>query len=155
MEDEIDEKQDHYFREYFNFACILRAEVKYLEDIKELILRDYVSIKNVRLIKPTYAKEELRMVGEADWKAFQDFLKRRPLLREGGLDETEYFNFAFIVRGYVKDLEDIKERILSNYVSEGTVEVVKSLYSKSKIYIINESEWKEFEKHGKGGIFNR
>jgi predicted transcriptional regulator len=70
MEDKEDE-QEEYFRELFNFCCILRGEVKYLEEIKEYIITEYVRTEKVKLIKPTYNKSELYILTDAQWKEYQ------------------------------------------------------------------------------------
>ncbi|MBU6998235.1 MAG: hypothetical protein HXS44_06870 [Theionarchaea archaeon] len=70
MEDREDEKEE-YFRELFNFCCILRGEVKYLEEIKEYIIVKYVKTEKVKLIKPTYDKHELYILTDAQWKEYQ------------------------------------------------------------------------------------
>jgi hypothetical protein len=63
--------QEEYFRELFNFCCILRGEVKYLEEIKEYIITEYVRTEKVKLIKPTYDKTELYILTDAQWKEYQ------------------------------------------------------------------------------------
>ncbi|MGC1121774.1 MAG: hypothetical protein WBA22_11840 [Candidatus Methanofastidiosia archaeon] len=70
MEDKEDD-QEGYFRELFNFCCILRGEVKYLEEIKEYIIAEYVRTEKVKLIKPTYDKTELYILTDAQWKEYQ------------------------------------------------------------------------------------
>ncbi|MGC1119451.1 MAG: hypothetical protein WBA22_00025 [Candidatus Methanofastidiosia archaeon] len=70
MEDKEDD-QEGYFRELFNFCCILRGEVKYLEEIKEYIITEYVRTERVKLIKPTYDKTELYILTDAQWKEYQ------------------------------------------------------------------------------------
>jgi predicted transcriptional regulator len=69
--EEKEDDQEEYFRELFNFCCILRGEVKYLEEIKEYIIREYVKTEKVKLIKPTYDKTELYILTDAQWKEFQ------------------------------------------------------------------------------------
>lgn len=41
-EKEVIMEDKEYFAEYFNFSCILRGKVKYLEHIKDYIIREYV-----------------------------------------------------------------------------------------------------------------
>ena len=53
-----------YLTELFNFSCILRGEVKYLEQIKEHIITEYVEKGHVKLIKPVYDKKELHILAE-------------------------------------------------------------------------------------------
>lgn len=52
-------EEKEYFSELFNFACVLRGEVKHLEQIKELIIQEYVEKGLIKLIKPTYDKKEI------------------------------------------------------------------------------------------------
>ncbi|MBU7027632.1 MAG: hypothetical protein HXS48_11915 [Theionarchaea archaeon] len=66
---EIDRKG--YLSELFNFACVLRGEVKHLEDIKEYIVQEYVDKGMVKLIRPTYNKDEIYIVTGDEWKEYQ------------------------------------------------------------------------------------
>ena len=63
--------QRGYFKELFNFACVLRGEVKYLEKIKEYVVQEYVDKGLVKLIRPTYDKEEIYIVTDDEWKEYQ------------------------------------------------------------------------------------
>ncbi|KYK34617.1 MAG: hypothetical protein AYK18_13880 [Theionarchaea archaeon DG-70] len=63
--------QRGYFKELFNFACVLRGEVKHLEKIKEYIVQEYVDKGLVKLIRPTYEKEEIYIVTDDEWKEYQ------------------------------------------------------------------------------------
>ena len=60
-----------YLSEIFNFACVLRGEVKYLEEIKEYIVQEYVDKGVVKLIRPTYDKEEIYIATDDEWKEYQ------------------------------------------------------------------------------------
>ncbi len=114
----------NYFREYFNIGCILRGEVKYLEEIKEYII-EYVEKGLVKLIKPTYSKNPISMVTEGQrWDC-----------KEGPSERADDFNFACVLRGEVKYLEEIKEYIVREYVEKELVNLVKIIYSKDKIFI--------------------
>ncbi|KYK33913.1 MAG: hypothetical protein HXS46_19315 [Theionarchaea archaeon] len=70
------EDNKQYLSELFNFACVLRGEVKHLEQIKEHIVQEYVDKGLVKLIKPTYDKKEIYIMTEDQWKEYQD-LKRK------------------------------------------------------------------------------
>jgi hypothetical protein len=79
--DQIDEKREQIDQresgsEQFNFSCVLRGEVKYLEKIKEYIVQEYVSKELVNLIKPTYDKKEIYIVTGDEWEAYQKLKKR-------------------------------------------------------------------------------
>jgi len=63
--------QKGYLSELFNFACVLRGEVKHLEKIKEYIVQEYVDKGVVKLIKPTYEKREIYIVTDVEWKEYQ------------------------------------------------------------------------------------
>jgi hypothetical protein len=65
------EEQKEYLSEIFNFACVLRGEVKYLEQIKE-----YINKGLVKIIKPTYDKRELYIMTESQWKEYQKLKDR-------------------------------------------------------------------------------
>ncbi|MBU7017140.1 MAG: hypothetical protein HXS41_01910 [Theionarchaea archaeon] len=82
MKDKKKGEEEEYFRELFNFGCILRGEVKYLEEIKEHIIAKYVKTKKVKLIKPTYDKHELYILIDDQWKEYQDLKDREQRLIE-------------------------------------------------------------------------
>ena len=71
-----EQNQRTYLSELFNFSCVLRGEVKYLEEIKEHIVTGYVDKGRVNLIKPTYDKRELYILTEPQWKEYQKLKKR-------------------------------------------------------------------------------
>ncbi|MBU7022805.1 MAG: hypothetical protein HXS40_01465 [Theionarchaea archaeon] len=70
------EEQKEYLSEIFNFACVLRGEVKYLEQIKEHIVAEYINKGLVKMIKPTYDKRELYIITESQWKEYQKLKDR-------------------------------------------------------------------------------
>jgi hypothetical protein len=70
------EEQKEYLSEIFNFACVLRGEVKYLEQIKEHIVAEYINKGLVKIIKPTYDKRELYIMTESQWKEYQKLKDR-------------------------------------------------------------------------------
>jgi len=129
---EKDEKQQHrdYFREYFTLALVLRGEVNCLEKIKNHIIVNYVDASRVKLIKPTYAKERLFIVREAEWHAYRRYRSTGPEL----VGEPEHFYFACVLRGETRDLEEIKKHIIQ--YGPGLVELVESIYSKGKLFIV-------------------
>ena len=77
-------KEKEYLIEYFSFSFILRGEVKYLEEIKEYILKKYVETGVVTLTRPTYATGGLYILTEAQWKQYQKLKKREHRLIGGG-----------------------------------------------------------------------
>jgi hypothetical protein len=70
------EDYKEYLSELFNFACVLRGEVKYLEEIKEHIIQEYVKKGWVKLIKPTYDKKEIYIMTGDQWKEYQKLKKK-------------------------------------------------------------------------------
>ncbi|MGD2247807.1 MAG: hypothetical protein PVF58_05325 [Candidatus Methanofastidiosia archaeon] len=70
------EDKKEYLSELFNFACVLRGEVKHLEEIKEHIVQKYVDSGLIKLIKPTYDKSEIYILTESQWKEYQKLKKR-------------------------------------------------------------------------------
>ncbi len=70
------DSEKEYLEELFNFSCVLRGEVKYLEKIKEHIVSEYVDKGLVKLIKPTYDKKEIYILIEEQWKEYQKLKKR-------------------------------------------------------------------------------
>ncbi|MBU6996424.1 MAG: hypothetical protein HXS41_07495 [Theionarchaea archaeon] len=70
------EDQKEYLSELFNFACVLRGEVKYLEQAKEYIVAEYVNKGLIKIIKPTYDKRELYIITESQWKEYRKLKDR-------------------------------------------------------------------------------
>ena len=50
--------------------------MKYIEKIKEYIVREYVNTGLVKLIRPTYDKTEIYILTDQEWKRYQ-FLKNK------------------------------------------------------------------------------
>ena len=70
MEEEKPQIRENYFDEYFNFTCVLRGEVKYLEEIREHIVENYVLKGLIKLIKPTYSKDRIYILEESQWREY-------------------------------------------------------------------------------------
>ena len=70
------EESKQYLSELFNFACVLRGEVKHLERIKEHIIEEYVDKGLVKLIRPTYDKKEIYILTDEEWKEYQKMKQR-------------------------------------------------------------------------------
>ena len=70
------ENQREYLSEVFNFSCVLRGDVKYLEKIKEHIITEYVNTGLVKLIRPTYDKKEIYLLTNEEWDEYQKLKKR-------------------------------------------------------------------------------
>lgn len=58
---------------------------------------------------------------------------------------TEYFNFAFILRGHVKDLEAVKAHIVTEYIEQDIMGMINPVYDKRRLYIMTESQWAEYQ----------
>lgn len=58
----------------------------------------------------------------------------------------ELFNFGVVLRGKVKELEEIKAWIVEKYVDTGRVKLIKPMYEKKEIYVLTEEQWKEYQK---------
>jgi hypothetical protein len=67
---------NQYLSELFNFSCVLRGEVKYLEKIKEHIITEYVNTGLVKLIRPTYDKKEIYLLTDEEWDEYQKLKKK-------------------------------------------------------------------------------
>ena len=76
--------EKEYLSELFNFACILRGDVKYLEKIKEHIITEYVNTGLVKLIRPTYDKKELYLLTHEEWDEYQKLKKKNSRLIGAG-----------------------------------------------------------------------
>ena len=73
---EKSDEGNQYLSELFNFSCVLRGEVKYLEKIKEHIITEYVNTGLVKLIRPTYDKKEIYLLTDEEWDEYQKLKKR-------------------------------------------------------------------------------
>ena len=72
-----------HLSELFNFSCVLRGEVKYLEQIKEYIAKENIQKGLVKLIKPTYDKKEIYILTDEQWKEYQTLKERDEKLIAG------------------------------------------------------------------------
>jgi hypothetical protein len=70
--------------------------------------------------------------------------------RTNGEDKKKYlselFNFACVLQGDIKHLEEIKEHIVTEYVDKGLIKLIKPTYEKKEIYLVTSEEWKEYQK---------
>jgi len=83
-EKEVGQMEDKaHLLELFNFSCVLRGEVKYLEQIKEYIAKEYINKGLVKLIKPTYDKKEIYILTDEQWKEYQTLKERDEKLMAG------------------------------------------------------------------------
>ena len=78
-------KDQKYSSELHNFAFVLKGEVKHLKKIKEHI-QEYVDKGLIKLINPTYDKEEIYIITGAQWKEY-----RRLKNKEDGLIGYGFF----------------------------------------------------------------
>lgn len=58
----------------------------------------------------------------------------------------EYFNLAFVLRGEVASLEEIKMYIINNFANKKLVKLIKPTYEKEKLLIVDEPEWQKVQK---------
>jgi hypothetical protein len=79
-----EETKKEYLSELFNFACVLRGEVKYLEEIKGYIVTEYVEKGLIKLIKPIYEKDKIYLVTSEEWEEYQKLKKWDERLIGGG-----------------------------------------------------------------------
>ncbi len=66
---------NEYSPELHNFAFVLRGEVKHLKKIKEC-LQEYVEKEEIKMVNPTYDKEEIYIITGAQWKEYQRLKNR-------------------------------------------------------------------------------
>jgi hypothetical protein len=60
--EEPEKDRGDYLNEIFNFACILRGNVKDIEALKEYIVNTYIVPGTLKLIKPVYDKQRLYII---------------------------------------------------------------------------------------------
>lgn len=128
--------QREYYKEWFNLGLILHGELNYLEAVKQYIIEHFCYTKKVKLIKPTYAEENLLLVDELTWEKYKKSKGKATCI-----SESEDFYFACVLRGEIKILEKIK-----GYINENeSINLIKFVYSKRKLYIVLESQKKYYE----------
>ncbi|MBU7030916.1 MAG: hypothetical protein HXS53_00155 [Theionarchaea archaeon] len=59
---------------------------------------------------------------------------------------SELFSFGCVLRGEEAHIERIRRYIISEYVNTGLVKLINPTYDKNGVYILCESEWKEYQK---------
>ena len=138
------QKDEGFYKEYFNCAFVLYGSVKYLEKIKQYIIKNFVNKRLLKLIKPTYAKEGFSIVDESEYNAFNRFKKE---IKKNHFDKSDKFNFAFVLRGEVNHIETIKEYI-AQYSS---IEIVTINYDKERLFIVDKSQWEHIKRSTEHG----
>ena len=131
-----------YLNQYFNLVLFLRGEVRYLEQIKAHIIENYVTNRRVLLIRPTYSKDTFTVISEPEWRIFKKAAKSL----KAGDTRIQGFYFGCVLRGKMKELEEIKQYIEENYASLKLVRLVKAMYTREKTYIVEMSKWKTYQK---------
>jgi hypothetical protein len=69
-------EEKRHVSELVNFACVLKGEVKHLEQIKFYIVQEYMDKGLVKLIRPTYEKNEIYIITNDQWKEYQRLKKK-------------------------------------------------------------------------------
>jgi hypothetical protein len=77
-------EEKEYLKELFNLGCVLRGKIKYLEQIKEYIIQEYVEKELVKLINSTCEKEEIYIITETQWEEYQKLKERENWLVGAG-----------------------------------------------------------------------
>jgi hypothetical protein len=76
--------EDGTDKEYFNFSCVLRGKVMYLEQSKECVIREYVGKGHVTLVRPFYHKKELYIRTVDQLKEYQTLKNKEARLIGAG-----------------------------------------------------------------------
>jgi hypothetical protein len=58
----------------------------------------------------------------------------------------KHFNFGIVLKGDLKHLKKVRERIVQEYVELGLVKLSNPRYDKNEIYIITGAQWEEYQK---------
>lgn len=128
----MNNQRRYFYKEYFNLGIVLHGEANDLEEIKNYIIVTFVYNRLVRLLKPTYKEGKLCILNESEYREYKKVNEKK---ERKIIDESERFHFAFILRGEVKHLEEIKEYI-NQYKS---VELITATYEIDRLYIVEES----------------
>ncbi|MGD2248948.1 MAG: hypothetical protein PVF58_11130 [Candidatus Methanofastidiosia archaeon] len=59
--------------------------------------------------------------------------------------DKKYLNFGFVLKGDLKQLKKVRERIVQEYVKLGIVKLSKPRYDKNEVYIVTAEEWEEYQ----------
>jgi hypothetical protein len=80
-------------------------------------------------------------------KVLKGFWKSR-FKKKGGdqIEDKRHSSFGCVLKGDIKHLKKIRERIVQEYVKLGLVELINPTYDKNEIYILTTKEWKEYQK---------
>ena len=70
-------EEKEYLTEVFSFSCNLRGELKYIEEVKKYIMREYVNKGHINLTDPTYDKKALHILTENQWKEYKRLKKNK------------------------------------------------------------------------------
>ncbi len=130
-----------FSREDSHLGFVLRGELEYLEEIKAYLMRA-VNENRVELIEPAFSKQSLCVVKESEWCTYAEF-------KEGGLlpsdlkKEEPDSTFSGILCGKYRTLEAIRQQISDQYITDGPIKIFRFAYSRSRLYIVPELEWKE------------
>ncbi len=77
-------EEKEYLTELFNFSCILRGKVTYIEEVKKRIIKEYVAKGHIKMINPVYDKKGLHILTETEWEEYQMLKKRGAYLVGAG-----------------------------------------------------------------------
>jgi hypothetical protein len=69
--EEPEEDREDYPNEIFNFACILRGNVKDIEALNEYIVNAYLLPGTLKPIKPVYDKQRSYIITAHQWEEYQ------------------------------------------------------------------------------------
>jgi len=129
-ENERDARDRGYFHEFFNAAFVLKGEIVHLEKIKMHIIENFVYEDTLGLVKPIYSKNPLIITDGYHFRT-KKTEGCEPLLEEPL--ENDDFYLAFVLRGEVRYIEEVKEYI-RNY--EGELGYAWTPYSEQRLFIV-------------------
>ncbi|MBU7016261.1 MAG: hypothetical protein HXS44_02035 [Theionarchaea archaeon] len=142
----------YYSQECVNLALVVRAntgyphegELRYLEDIEEYI-QNYAKLNHVELLDPTYSGENLVITNESEWHSLTEFKNRRSLPQQREKEPQERVFFSCLLSGKMKYLLAVKTHIADFYLREGRIRSLDFTYSRDRLHIVSEREWKAKE----------
>ncbi|MBU7044883.1 MAG: hypothetical protein HXS54_00485 [Theionarchaea archaeon] len=140
----------YFSHKKFNLALIISADTNphnsepcLLEDIEKYI-QNYVNLNHAELLDPIYSEENMRIINESEWHSLTEF-KNRESLPQQREEEFQGHVFSCLLSGKWKYLTAIKTHITDHYLREGKVRRLNFVYSRDKLHIVGEREWKAYE----------
>ncbi|MBU7039654.1 MAG: hypothetical protein HXS45_02515 [Theionarchaea archaeon] len=128
------------FREVFYFACVLRGEPEYLEDVERHIKETYVYANRLELVESVYTEEHLSIVNESEWYSSSEFKRGVSLtpLRKKSSDR-EQITLSCLLHGELRYVDQVNS-YLRDCLLDWKIQTFDFLYSKERLYMVSKKK---------------